>query len=994
LVDIVRIPKYFFRNKMVFSENISFSRRGIFLLICFSLAFSQLKGSDKQSTFLFQRYNSIFKSGVTLRNEGSFEQAIHVFTQSLRLAERINNEKEQVKCLVNLGILYWNIGKLEDSLNNYKQAQFLAERYNFEKMQNRCQNAIKIHNLYKEAKNFRASNENLKSIESFEKAIFLSRESESKEHEVKCLRQLSITYEDSNNSKEFFHLNQVALKIAHSLNHEKEKGRCLINIGNFYKKAANYSEALNYYDQALNITRKLENKEDESICLSNIGLIYQDLGDYDRALEYLKNALKIDQFLKDEINISMDLNNMGTIFRARGIIFRSQEDLYKSLFYFNKCLEFSISSMSMKNGTKIFKKIEVQALNNIGTVLIDLENLNEAQKYLILGYKKALEIRDIEVIGMSLVNLGIVYLFQGDIKESIKSFQNAVQLAKEIGNLQILWEAYFGLGQCYEKRSIFDQSVKCYKNAIDVIDMIRSQILLDSFKAGFTRDKLKVYEFLINILFKLNTENPSIETEKEIFHVTQKAKARAYLENLARSKVDVSKRLNLKVRKKENEISKRIALIKEQLSNSDLFEYKRKELLIELQREEDKFMSLISEVNLEIPKISNIASPCRVEQIQQLLNKNTALIEYFLGENQTIMFLITKTEFCVFPLPSRNEIESSIRAFLKILSDPPKVEFNWFLAAKRIYNELIFPAERKIKNVIGNLIIIPDGILYYLPFETLVRSINGKPTEEGYLIKDYRISYAPSSSILFFLSRIHHENSSPKGLLAFGNPFYSFSVPAKLKKQNINIKVLKDVYLNTDFAFSSLPYSGREIIKISKYFPREKRDIFINKDAKEEVIKEISLIDYRIIHFACHALLDEKFPFRSGLVLSFDEDSREDGFLQVREIYSLKLNTDLVVLSACQTGKGKLEIGEGILGFPRIFFYAGAKSVLFSLWKINDESTALFMNYFYYYLSQENEKAKALRLAKLKMIESKFCHPFYWAAFVLNGDFNSTIIFK
>lgn len=977
---------------MSFSKFVSFSRKRIFLLIWFPLAFSHLKEFDKQLAFYFQHYDSIFESGLTLRNEGSFEQAIHVFTKSLRIAKSNNNEKEQAKCLVNLGILHWNIGELEDSLNNYKKAQYLAERYYFGKIQKRCQNAIKIQNLYKEGKNFRASNEYYKSIESFEKAIFLSRKFESKEHEVKCLRQLSITYEDLNNLKEFYYLNQIALKIAQSLNHEKEKGRCLINIGNFHKKATNYSEALNYYDQALNITRNLEYKKDESICLSNIGLIYQDLGDYERALEYIKNALKIDQFLKDEISILMDLNNMGTIFRAKGIISRCQEDLYKSLFYFNKCLEFSISSISVKNRFKVFKKIEVQALNNIGTVLIDLENLNEAKKYLLLGYKKALEISDFEVISMSLVNLGIVYLSQGNIKESIKSFQDAVKLAKEIGNLQILWEAYFGLGQCYEERGTFDQSVKSYKNAIDVIDMISSNILLDSFKAGFTRDKLKVYEFLINILFKLNIENPSIETEKEIFHVAQKAKAKAFLENLARSKVDVGKRLNLKLRKKENEISERISLIKKQLSKSDLFEYKRKELLIELQREEDKFMSLISEVNSEIPETSNMISPFRVEQIQQILNKNIALIEYFLGEKRTIMFLITKSEFCVFPLPPRKEIENSIKAFLKMLSNPSKGEFKGILAAKRIYNELIFPAKRKINNLISNLIIIPDGILYYLPFETLVRSINGNPIEERYLIKDYRISYAPSSSILFFLSRIHRENTSPKGLLAVGNPFYSFSVPAKLKKQNI--KVAKEIYLKMDFDFSSLPYSGREIFSISKYFPREKIDIFINREAKEEVIKEISLIDYKIIHFACHALLDEKFPFRSGLILSIDEDSKEDGFLQVREIYSLKLNTDLVVLSACQTGKGKLEMGEGILGFPRIFFYAGAKSVLFSLWKINDESTALFMDYFYYYLSQGNEKAQALRLAKLKMIESRFFHPFYWAAFVLNGDFNSKIIFK
>ena len=140
--------------------------------------------------------------------------------------------------------------------------------------------------------------------------------------------------------------------------------------------------------------------------------------------------------------------------------------------------------------------------------------------------------------------------------------------------------------------------------------------------------------------------------------------------------------------------------------------------------------------------------------------------------------------------------------------------------------------------------------------------------------------------------------------------------------------------------------------------------------------------------------MDEEFPFRSALILSLDEDRKEDGFLQVREIYNLKLEADLVILSACQTGKGKLERREGILGFPRIFFYIGAKSVVLSLWKINDKSTSIFMNYFYYYLSQGNEKARALRLAKLKMIESKFCHPFYWAAFVLNGDFNSRVSFE
>jgi CHAT domain-containing protein len=183
-------------------------------------------------------------------------------------------------------------------------------------------------------------------------------------------------------------------------------------------------------------------------------------------------------------------------------------------------------------------------------------------------------------------------------------------------------------------------------------------------------------------------------------------------------------------------------------------------------------------------------------------------------------------------------------------------------------------------------------------------------------------------------------------------------------------------------------------LKISRYFSKSKKDIYLGEQAKEEVLKRSSLKDYQIIHFACHGFLDEKFPFRSALVLSLYGDKEEDGFLQVREIYNLRLNAELVVLSACQTGKGSLEKGEGILGLPRIFFYAGAKSVLSTLWKINDKSTSLFMDYFYSFLAEGNELNQALRLAKMKMLNSKFSHPFYWAGFILSGNFNSKLAFE
>jgi len=964
----------------------------IFFLVCFHLNLSNINNAQPIIKSNFQPlYNSLINSGKILKERGDFYKAINEFKRALNLADEYNMIDEQLCCLLNLGVLYWNVGRIEDSLNRYKKAIILAERENLTEIYKKCKDAIEICCLYKKGKDLRFQGEYQQSIINFKKAIEIARESNSREHELKCLRQLSFSYEDMNNINEFFTLNYDALRIALDINHIEEKGRCIINIGNYYKRVGNYYEALNCYYQALRIKRDLNNKQNEAICLNNIGIIYQELGDHDKALDYLKRALEIDQNLGDDINILMDLNNIGTTYRKKGVISNHPKDFYKSLFYFTECLNLIKNLLDKKERKNVFEKIEVQVLNNIGVVLIDLGSLNNAKQYLISGYNKSLEINNLELNGMCSVNLGFISLSQGYYENAIQMFQNAIKIAKEIMSTQILWEAYFGLGQCYEKKIFWHQAVRFYKKVIDEIDLIRNRILLDSYKIGFLRDKLKVYEFLINLVYRMNLDNSTKKFEKEIFNIVEKAKARAFLENLAQSKIDLGTRLNPDLRKSENDISERISSLIIKISELNLSESRKKELLIEL---ESKYNTLFSKIKKELPEINNIVSvePCRVEDIQNSLTKKEALIEYYLGESQSVMFLITKSEFCVFSLPARAKLEESTKAYIKILSNPTKDKFAGTLAAKRIYKELLFPVENSIKDSVENLIIIPDGILYYLPFETLIVDSQDQSKEGYYLIEKYKISYAPSSSILLFLLSKQSNLEFSRGLLAFGNPSNNFLNSNERENRNGYFETFKQLYLNSGFVFSPLPYSEKEIIKISKYFSEEERDLFLKNKASEDALNEIIQSNYKIIHFACHALLDEKFPFRSAFILSSDKDSKEDGFLQLREIYNLNLNAELVVLSACQTGRGKLEKGEGILGFPRIFFCLGVRSVLLSLWKINDESTSYFMNYFYYYLSKRYNKGDALRLAKLRMLKSKFRHPFYWAAFILNGDFDSSII--
>jgi CHAT domain-containing protein len=225
-------------------------------------------------------------------------------------------------------------------------------------------------------------------------------------------------------------------------------------------------------------------------------------------------------------------------------------------------------------------------------------------------------------------------------------------------------------------------------------------------------------------------------------------------------------------------------------------------------------------------------------------------------------------------------------------------------------------------------------------------------------------------------------------ILAMGNPVYGATSGGK-GAQKASGQVLRELYLDSGFDFSPLPNSRKEVLQIAQNFPKQRVDIYLGLEAKEQVVKRASVEDYQIIHFACHGFLDERAPLRSALVLTPDDNLEEDGFLQAREVYQLRLKADLVVLSACQTGRGRLENGEGILGLPRIFFYAGAGSTISSLWKISDRSAYLLMRDFYRFLAGGNDEAQAMRQAKLKMLRSKFSHPFYWAGFVLNGDYRS-----
>jgi CHAT domain-containing protein/Tfp pilus assembly protein PilF len=967
----------------------------IIRLACSCLIFLLLNLSifPSERINLKNKYSQFFTQAEKFRLKGEFEKSAESLEKSLDIAIQMADERKQCEALSHLGLLYWNLGKMSESLRCYEDSSKLALKLNLDDDLIKCQKALNIHRLYNEGKGFRYDGQYEKSIESFKKAIYLSVELGSQEHRLKCLRQMSLVYRNQNKLDEFKTSNEEALELAKDLNHETEQARCLINLGNYGTLLNNYSEALNYYEQALEIpkiTRWLE-----LVCLTNIGIIYKQLGEYEKALENFEKVLAIDRELSNDAEITMDLNNIGEVFRMKGLLSNNIDDFLEAKNHFEASLELieDILKRPEKNVDKRTKFIalgtQVEVLNNMGTVFNDIGNLTQKKEYYYdalknfkSSYTKADEIKDFEVKGMALTNMAIVNRNLENYEESTKLFEQSIDFVLQIGGEQILWEAYLEFAKVYEQQKNYDEAVEHYKASIDTTEKIRSRIVLEELKAKFlgTDKRIEAYHRLINLLVKLYHDEEKFEYAFEAFDYLERAKARAFLDSLELSRVDISEDIDAELLNREKELMKNITSIYSKLLAAELTPENRNNLHEELKNYENELDSLKREIRKKSPAYANLKYPeiITLDETQKtLLDTKTAIFAYSVGQEDSYAFVITKNDLKIFHLPGRKNIQDQVKDYLRIITDKDNQNFT---LGHELFNHLVLPGlEKNIKNII----FVPDDILHFLPFEALITNNGSK----NWLIKDYQIAYAPSISSLreIIERKKSNKQKSRLNLLAFGDPSFEL-----LESEENGGDIFQEFFSSKSFDFYRLEFSGIEIDRISSLF--KKKNIFRRKEASEDQLKNHNLEDYKIIHFATHSIIDERTPDRSSIVFTMDEDPAEDGFFQMREVYNTKLNSDLVTLSSCQTGLGEFIHGEGIEGINRAFFYAGASSVLMSLWAVNDQASCQLMERFYVHLRSSESIMNALRKAKLELIESDpLSHPYYWAGFIASGKADEII---
>ena len=382
---------------------------------------------------------------------------------------------------------------------------------------------------------------------------------------------------------------------------------------------------------------------------------------------------------------------------------------------------------------------------------------------------------------------------------------------------------------------------------------------------------------------------------------------------------------------------------------------RRHDIELQLESLEHEYKLFIAEFRLKDAIFADVNFPEIIslsDTKDSLLDKETMVFSYIIGKEASYGIAITKNNSNIFPIPKRKELHFIVSNYLKSLTNPDKKDFSLGID---LYRQLIEPG---MENIQKRLIIIPDDILHFLPFESLL--IN----EGSWLVSKFNISYAPSLSSLKQIKERERSNkkSVRLDLLAVGN------------------------------AANKAKYTAVEIEKIKSYFDFDKIRILVDNSASETFVKKENLENYKILHFATHGFTDDLKPERSAIQLSQQADSLEDGLLSAREIFSLRTKANLVVLSSCESGLGRFIRGEGIEGLNRAFFFAGTSAVLMSLWKVNDEASFFLMYRFYYYLKASESVVSALKKAKQDVINnSQYSHPYYWAPFVLSGDGNTRI---
>lgn len=780
-------------------------------------------------------------------------------------------------------------------------------------------------------------------IQFAQQAIELSRSKSDKLGLARAYQALGLTYYNKQSLANAFAASKQAEVLAAEIGDSDLQGRATTLMGSELRDQGKLSEALGYYDRARTIFTTTGNLAGQARVSNMLGLVYRYTGDLDRAVSYATEGLTLARQAKEPSVEISSLHQLG--------VYEIQRSHYNlAVQYLTDALKISVPDSLMRS----------QILSALASGYCSLKQFNRC-----IDYARE-EIRMAEVSGNA-HEVAYGYLRMSEAQERMgahsDAYQSAVQALAALRGTDFNpydeWHFVASVGQELHHLGRNAEAADQFQEAIKIVERLRQTLVpTEQARALSTAATKELFDAATEVWFDLN--------RSKALQTVELSRARAFLAILAESKIDLRDGLSQADRDRETALLKQAGTLEKAMWQRNLSEPDRKKRASDLEAAENDLENLRMAIRRSNPRLAAVQypQPLGLEEIQkEVLKPGVTLLEYALGEERSFVWAISKTRVESAVLPAAGKIESAIRSYRDVLNRNVsaltlhQAEADTGRLSSSLYEMLVKPVEASLSDA-DSLIIVPDGGLYYLAFE----SLSGGPSKARYLIERFPISYAPSATSLLELSQ-PAPAAPPKTLLAFGDPTYANAAISGTRGPEL----------------TQLPFTREEVAGIASLFPREQSVLYLGANARQGSVKDETLDRYRYIHFATHGILDESHPERSALALS-------DGLLEVREVANLRLRADLVTLSACASGLGELVSGEGMLGLVRAFLYAGASSVAVSLWNVNDAATSALMKEFYRNLSRSIPPEEALRRAQLSLIRqtsSPWRHPHYWAPFVL-----------
>ncbi|MBD2126487.1 CHAT domain-containing protein [Microcoleus sp. FACHB-1] len=894
----------------------------------------------------FQEGKQLYKQGTA----ESLKQAIAKYEEALPLYRAVGDKAREGSTLNNIGLIYDDLGETQKALDFYNQSLPLARA-----VSDKATEAVILSNI---GAVYDALGERQKALEYYNQSLPLFR----------------------------------------GVDNYAGEARTLNNIGLVYSALGEKQKALDSYNQSLLLKRTLDNKATEAVTLNNIGRVYDDLGEKQKALDYYNQSLPLFRAVGNKAGESVTLNNIGRVYDKLG-------EKQKALDYYNQSLHLARASGDRAG--------QASTLNNIGKVYSDLGQNQTALEYYNQSLPLARAVSDKPREAATFNNIGKVYDDLGEKQKALEYYNQSLPLRRIVGDKAGEALTLYNIASLERDRGNLNEALTQIEAAINIIENLRTKIGSQQLRASYFASVQDYYEFYIDLLMQLHKTNPSKGYDALALQASERARARTLLEFLTEAQANIRQGANPKLLEQENTLQqrfdalekRRIELFSGQWTNKQVQAVEQERTVLQ-----EEYQQVQEQIRRTSPRYASLKypQPLTLSEIQQqVLDDDTLLLEYSLGEDRSYLWAVTKTSISSYELPKRADIEKAAQSFYQNTGKQKAPEQRGLGAIPRedslevttqLSQMLLSPVAGQLAG--KRLLIVSDGALQYLPFAALPTPDSlGKDKNPVPLIVNHEIVNLPSASTVAIIRQdTNGRKLAPKKVAVIADPVFSKDderLKTSVSAQPVNPNDLDSLALTrsareADVTFQRLPFTRKESDRILSLIPNTQSQSAFDFAANRATAISPQLGQYQIVHFATHGILNSTNPELSGVVLSLVDakGTPQNGFLRLNDIFNLNLPAELVVLSACETGLGKEIKGEGLVGLTRGFMYAGSPRVLVSLWSVADEGTSELMTRFYKKMLQDNLKpAAALRAAQIEMLQdATWKSPYYWAAFTLQGE--------